>query len=150
LKFRHIVTTGNEAALQASDFIDYMLDEGMTDVFLLLLEDVKSPATFKRVAEKALRAGKPIIVGKIGRSEAGSRAVASHTAALAGSNAAYRAIFDHYGVIEAQELDDMIDLAVGFLARGDSIPTGQRIAVCTASGCARAWAADAVRWDGVR
>lgn len=97
LKFRHIVTTGNEAALQASDFIDYMLDEGMTDVFLLLLEDVKSPETFKRVAEKALRAGKPIIVGKIGRSEAGSRAVASHTAALAGSNAAYRAIFDTTG-----------------------------------------------------
>ena len=111
-----------------------MLDEGMTDVFLLLLEDVKSPERFKRVAEKALRAGKPIIVGKIGRSEAGSRAVASHTAALAGSNAAYRAIFDHYGVIEAQELDDMIDLAVGFLACGDSMPAGKRIGICTASG----------------
>ena len=64
-----------------------MLDEGMTDVFLLLIEDVKSPERFKRVAEKALHAGKPIIVGKIGRSRAGARAVASHTAALAGSEA---------------------------------------------------------------
>src|SRR5262245_57029529 len=97
LAFRHIVTTGNEAALEAFDFVDYMLDEGITDVFLLLLEDVKSPEKFKRVAEKALHAGKPIIVGKIGRSEAGARAVASHTAALAGSQAAYRAIFDYYG-----------------------------------------------------
>ncbi|MGB8551722.1 MAG: CoA-binding protein, partial [Pseudolabrys sp.] len=82
LAFRHIVTTGNEAALEVFDFVDYMLDEGKTDVFLLLLEDVKSPEKFKRVAARALRAGKPIIVGKIGQSEAGSRAVASHTAAL--------------------------------------------------------------------
>ena len=125
LAFRHIVTTGNEAALEALDFVDYMLDEGMTDVFLLLLEDVKSPEQFKRVAEKALRAGKPIVVGKIGRSEVGARAVASHTAALAGSAASYRAVFDRYGVIEAQELDDMIDFAVGFLGCGGSHASGQ-------------------------
>ena len=53
--FRHIVTTGNEAALEVFDFVDYMLDEGGTDVFLLLLEDVKSPEKFRRAAEKALR-----------------------------------------------------------------------------------------------
>jgi acetate---CoA ligase (ADP-forming) len=143
LAFRHIVTTGNEAALEALDFVDYMLDEGMTDVFLLLLEDVKSPEQFKRVAEKALRAGKPIVVGKIGRSEAGARAVASHTAALAGSAASYRAVFDRYGVIEAQELDDMIDFAVGFLGCGDRMPAGKRIGICTASGGAGVWMADA-------
>ena len=93
LAFRHIVTTGNEAALEISDFLDYMLDEGNTDVFLLLLEDVKSPAKFRRAADKALKAGKPLIVAKIGQTEPGRRAVASHTAALAGSHAAYRAIF---------------------------------------------------------
>src|SRR5215813_8824815 len=149
LKFRHIVTTGNEAALQASGFIDYMLDEGMTDVFLLLLEDVKSPETFKRVAEKALRAGKPIIVGKIGRSEAGSRAVASHTAALAGSRIAYRAMFDHYGLIVAHEFDEMIDLAVGFLACGDRLPVGNRVGICTSSGGAGVWMADACAAAGL-
>ena len=143
LAFRHIVTTGNEAALEAVDFLDYILNEGMTDVFLLLLEDVKSPEQFKRVAEKALRVGKPIIVGKIGRSEAGARAVASHTAALAGSEASYRAVFDRYGLIEARELDDMIDFAVGFLACGDRMPAGKRIGICTASGGAGVWMADA-------
>jgi acetate---CoA ligase (ADP-forming) len=143
LAFQHVVSTGNEAALEAFDFVDYMLDEGMTDVFLLLLEDVKAPEKFKRVAEKALRAGKPIIVGKIGRSDAGARAVASHTAALAGSEASYRATFDRYGVIEARELDDMIDLAVGFLACGHRMPTGKRIGICTASGGAGVWMADA-------
>ena len=85
LAFRHMVTTGNEAALDVADIVDYMLDEGGTDVFLLLLEDVKSPEKFKRVAGKALKLGKPLIVAKIGQSEPGSRAVTSHTAALAGS-----------------------------------------------------------------
>jgi acyl-CoA synthetase (NDP forming) len=149
LGFQHVVSTGNEAALEAFDFVDYMLDEGMTKVFLLLLEDVKSPGKFKRVAEKALRAGKPIIVGKIGRSEAGSRAVASHTAALAGSEASYRAMFDRYGVIEARELNDMIDLAVGFLACGDRMPVGRRIGICTASGGAGVWMADACAAAGL-
>ncbi len=149
LALQHVVSTGNEAALEAFDFVDYMLDEGMTDVFLLLLEDVKSPERFKRVAERALRAGKPIIVGKIGRSEAGSRAVASHTAALAGSEASYRAMFDRYGVIEARELNDMIDLAVGFLACGDRMPMGRRIGICTASGGAGVWMADACAAAGL-
>jgi Acyl-CoA synthetase (NDP forming) len=81
-RFRYIVTTGNEAVLESADFIDYMLDEGETDVFLLLVEAVKTPEKFKRVAEKALKAGKPLIVRKIGQSAPGSRAVASHTAAL--------------------------------------------------------------------
>ena len=149
LSFRHIVTTGNEATLEAFDFVEYMLDEGKTDVFLLLLEDVKSPETFKRVAEKALRAGKPIIVGKIGQSEAGSRAVASHTAALAGSQAAYRAMFDSCGLIEAHEIDDMIDLAVGFLACGDRLPAGNRVGICTSSGGAGVWMADACAAAGL-
>src|SRR6185369_14518151 len=65
LSFRYIVTTGNEACLETFDFVDYMLDEGKTDVFLLLLEDMKTLETFHRVAEKALRAGKPLIVGKL-------------------------------------------------------------------------------------
>ncbi|MGN6747626.1 MAG: acetate--CoA ligase family protein [Xanthobacteraceae bacterium] len=149
LAFRHVVSTGNEAVLEAFDFVDYMLDEGMTDVFLLLLEDVKSPERFKRVAQKALRLGKPIVVGKIGRSEAGARAVASHTAALAGSEASYRAVFDRYGVIEARQLDDMIDFAAGFLACGDRMPTGKRVGICTASGGAGVWRADACAATGL-
>ena len=147
--FRHVVTTGNEAALEVFDFVDYMLDEGETDVFLLLLEDVKSPEKFGRVAEKALRAGKPIIVSKIGQSEPGSRAVASHTAALAGSQAAYRAMFDCYGLIETHELDEMIDLAVGFLACGDRLPAGNRVGICTSSGGAGVWMTDACATAGL-
>jgi acetate---CoA ligase (ADP-forming) len=143
LQFRHVVTTGNEAALEIADYLDFMLDEGETDVFLLLLEDVRTPEKFKRAADKALKAGKPLIVAKIGQSEPGSRAVASHTAALAGSQAAYRAVFDRYGLIEGRDFDEMLDIATGFLACADQLPNGRRIGICTASGGAGVWTADA-------
>src|SRR5690242_2496174 len=149
LTFRHIVTTGNEAALEVTDVLDYLLDEGGSDVFLLLLEDVKSPEKFKRVAEKALKAGKPLIVGKIGQSEPGSRAVMSHTAALAGAQSAYRAIFERYGLIEGRDFDEMLDMAVGFLACGDRMPAGRRVGICTSSGGAGVWMADACAGAGL-
>ena len=143
IKFRFIATTGNEAALEIADFVDYMLDEGGTDVFLLLIEAVRTPEKFKRVAEKALKAGKPLIVGKIGQTDPGRRAAASHTAVLAGSQAAYRAIFDRYGLIEGRDFDEMLDLAIAFLACGDRLPAGRRVGICTASGGAGIWMADA-------
>jgi len=147
--FRYIVTTGNEAALELSDFVDYMLDEGGTDIFLLLIEAIKTPKKFKRVAEKALRAGKPLIVGKIGRSEPGRRAVTSHTATLAGAAAAYSAVFERYGLIEARDFDEMLDLAAGFLACRGRLPKGSRVGICTASGGAGIWMADACAAAGL-
>jgi acyl-CoA synthetase (NDP forming) len=149
LKFRYVVTTGNEAALEISDFVDYMLDEDATDVFLLLIEAVKTPEKFRRVAAKALRAGKPLIVGKIGQTVPGSRAVVSHTAALAGSQAAYRAVFQRDGLIEGRDFDEMVDLAVGFLCCGDRLPGGNRVGICTASGGAGIWMADACAATGL-
>ena len=124
LSFRYVVTTGNEACLEALDFADFILDEGKTDALLMLLEDVKSPETFRRVAEKALKAGKPLIVNKIGQSQAGVRAAASHTAALAGEYAAYQAMFQRYGLIEGRDIGEMVDIAAGFLAWGSRLPAG--------------------------
>jgi acetate---CoA ligase (ADP-forming) len=149
LTIRYVVTTGNEAVLETSDIVDFMLDEGKTDVFLMLLEDVKTPKTFRRVAEKAIRLGKPLIVCKIGQSEPGRRAVASHTAALAGSHAAYRAIFQHYGVVEGNDFDEMLDLAGAFLTCAEKLPAGKRMAICTASGGAGVWMADACARAGL-
>jgi len=149
LPFRYIVTTGNEACLTAFDFVDYMLDEGKTDVFLLLIEDIKNLATFERAAAKALRAGKPLIVSKLGQSEAGTRAVAAHTGAVAGSHAAYREKFEQYGIIESRDVDEMIDLAGGFLAFGDRLPAGKRVGICTSSGGGGAWIADACAAAGL-
>jgi acetate---CoA ligase (ADP-forming) len=149
LSFRYIVTTGNEACLEALDFADFILEEGKTDALLLLLEDVKSPDTFRRVAEKALRAGKPLIVNKIGQSQAGVRAAASHTAALAGEYAAYQAMFQRYGLIEGRDLGEMVDIAAGFLAWGSRLPLGRRVGICTASGGGGGWMADACTAAGL-
>ncbi len=149
ITFRHVIATGNEATLGVTDLLDAMLDEGGTDVFLLLIEDIKSPEKFKQVAEKALKAGKPLIVGKIGQSEPGSRAVASHTAALAGAQGPYRAIFERYGLIEGRDFDEMLDMAVAFLACGDRLPAGKRVGICTASGGGGVWMADACAAAGL-
>src|SRR3954468_11369882 len=102
LSFRYIVTTGNEACLEASDFAEYIIDEGKTDVILMLIEDIKNVATFERMATKALRAGKPLIINRLGASEAGARAIAAHTAAQ-GDDAAYRALFGRYGIVESND-----------------------------------------------
>ena len=125
LAFRYVVTTGNEACLDTLDFADFILDEGKVSALLMLLEDVKSPDSFRRVAEKALKAGVPIIVNKIGQSEAGMRAAASHTAALAGSYEAHRAMFQRYGLIEGRDLGEMVDIAAGFVAFGSTIAGGK-------------------------
>jgi acyl-CoA synthetase (NDP forming) len=149
LAFRYIVTTGNEACLETMDIAEYALDEGKTAALIVLLEDVKNPHTLRRVAEKALRAGVPIITAKIGRSEAGVRAAASHTAALAGSYAAYRAMFDRYGLIEGHDIDEMIDLASAMIAWRGRLPAGRRVGICTASGGGGGWMADACAAAGL-
>lgn len=149
LSFRYIATTGNEACLEALDFAEFILDEGKTDALLLLLEDIKTAETFRRVAEKALKAGKPLIVNKIGQSDAGVRAAASHTAALAGTYAAYQAMFQRYGVIEGSDIAEMVDIASGFLAWGERLPLGRRVGICTASGGGGGWMADACTAAGL-
>ena len=149
LSFRYIATTGNEACLKALDFAEFILDEGKTDALMLLLEDVKTAETFRRVAEKALRAGKPIIVNKIGQSDAGVRAAASHTAALAGTYAAYQAMFQRYGIIEGRDIGEMVDIAAGFVAWAKKLPQGRRVVICTGSGGGGGWMADACTAAGL-
>jgi acetyltransferase len=149
LPFNYVVTTGNEAALETFQFVDFLIDEGRTDAFLLFLEDVKSPDIFQRVAEKALRAGKPIILTKIGKSEAGRRAAASHTGAMTGSYDAYQAMFRKYGIIEGKDREEMCDIAAGFSQYGSRLPLGKRVGICTGSGGSGGWMAESCSAAGL-
>jgi acyl-CoA synthetase (NDP forming) len=142
LPFSYVMTTGNEAALEGFQIVEYMIDEGKTDAFLMFVEDVKTPAVFQRVAEKALRAGKPIILTKIGQSEAGIRSAASHTGAIAGSYEAYKAMFQRYGIIEGRDKEEMVDIAAGFSHYKGRLPQGKRVAICTGSGGSGGWMAE--------
>jgi acetate---CoA ligase (ADP-forming) len=149
MAFDYIVTTGNEACLEGLDVVEHLLDAGKTDAFLMMIEDIKTPETFRRVAEKALRAGKPLIVNKIGKTDAGARAAASHTAALAGSYSAFQAIAHRYGVIEGSQVEEMVDIANGFMCWRDRLPRGRRIGICTGSGGGGAWLSDACMSAGL-
>ena len=149
LPFSYVVTTGNEACLEGFQLVDYMLNQDGTDVIVMFIEDIKTPSLFPTVAEKAMRAGKPIIVTKIGHSQAGQRAAASHTAALAGSYAAYNAMFERYGVIEGRDIEEIVDIAAGFSYWRDKLPKGKRVGIITGSGGAGGWMADTASAEGL-
>jgi acyl-CoA synthetase (NDP forming) len=150
IPFSYIVTTGNEACLEAFDVVDYLLDDDRSDVFLMFLEDIKCPDTFRRAAAKALHAGKPIIVAKIGRSAAGQRAAASHTAALAGTHEIYQAMFREYGIIEADTIEQMVDIAAAFSFYRKRLPVGKNVGIGTGSGGGGGWLADACALEGLQ
>lgn len=149
LPFRYVVTTGNEAGLAVFDMVDFMLDEGKTDVFILFIESIKCPATFRRVAEKALRAGKPIIAVKVGRSEAGMLAASSHTASLAGSDRVNRAMFEAYGILLVEDQDEAVDFASAFLHNQHRLPKGNRVGISSSTGGGGGWLADQSTAEGL-
>jgi acyl-CoA synthetase (NDP forming) len=150
LAFSHVVSTGNEACLESFDIVEHLLDEGSAEVFVVFLEAIRNARTFRRVAGKALAAGKPIVVAKIGHSEPGRRAAASHTAALAGAGASYRAMFRRYGVLEGADSDEILDIAAAFTCFGGRLPRGRRVGIATASGGAGGWMADACAAAGLQ
>ncbi len=148
LGFSYVISTGNEADLTIADFLEYMVQDPRTDAVMLFLEAVRDPARFIAAAAEAQRRGKPIIAIKVGRSEAGQRAAASHTASLSGSHTAYRAVFARYGIIEADDPDEAIAIA-GVLATCP-LPGGRRVAVSTVSGGGGAWVSDVLTANGLR
>lgn len=147
LDFHSVITTGNEGDLESLDFVDHLLDEGESGVIMMFVEGLKAPARFVAIAAKAADKGIPLVVMKVGRSEAGQRAAVSHTAHLTGADTAYDAIFDRYGVIRVFDMEEMLSAGAA-LAR---FPQGlvRRAAVVSTSGGAGAWAADLLGAVGI-
>src|SRR5437764_570795 len=130
--FSYIISTGNEADLDFSDFARYLLDDPSTRVIAGFVEGFKDASKFLEVAKLAAERGKPMVVIKIGRYELGARAARSHTAALTGSDALYEAIFKQYGVVRVQSYDEL--LAVSHLLAHTPKPSQPGIAVVSHSG----------------
>ncbi|MGA9016497.1 MAG: acetate--CoA ligase family protein [Acetobacteraceae bacterium] len=145
--FSYVISTGNEADLNMADFLDYMVEDPNTHAVMLFCETVRNGPAFIAALAKARRLGKPIIAIKIGRSDAGSRASASHTASLSGSYTAYHAIFERYGVIEAEDPDEAVAIA-GVLVTCP-LPKGRRTGIITPSGGGGAWMADTLSLHGL-
>jgi acetyltransferase len=145
--FSYVISTGNEADLNMADFLDYMIDDANTHAVMLFCEAVRDGRAFLAALAKARRLGKPIIAIKVGRSEAGTRASASHTASLSGSYTAYRAVFDRYGVIEAEDPDEAVAIAGVLLTC--PLPRGRRVGIITPSGGGGVWMADTMSASGL-
>ncbi len=146
LSFSHVVNTGNEADIDATDVLDFLVDDADTGVIVMFLESIRRGDRFKEVAAKALERGKPIIVAKVGRSAAGQRAALSHTASLTGADAAYDSVFRRYGIIRVDDQDAMLDAAQAFaLCRP---MRGRRVGIVTISGGVGGWMADTLEGQG--
>src|SRR5438477_579451 len=147
LRFTYQISAGNQTVLEAHDYLDWVLDAGGADIFMGYLEGIRDTQRFRAVADKAAHAGKPLILAKVGRSDAGRRAAASHTGSLARAGMADDAIFRHHGIIRGEDLDHMVDVASAFAYC--SLPRGNRVAVITGSGGSAVWMADILSAHGL-
>ncbi|WP_456620088.1 acetate--CoA ligase family protein [Bradyrhizobium sp. P5_C12] len=144
----YVVSAGNESDLGAGEFLDYLVQDASTGVILLFIEGIRDVDKFLAAARRAAELNKPVIVTKVGRSGAGERAAASHTASMAGWSAAYDAVFAKYGFIISNDLDEALTIAA--VLASNPLPKGDRVAVVTVSGGAGIWGADAVALRGLQ
>src|SRR5258708_1833494 len=144
----YVVSAGNESDLGAGEFFEYMVQDASTDVILLFIEGIGDVGKFLTAARRAAEVGKPVIVTKVGRSGAGERAAASHTASMAGWSAAYDSVFAKYGFIISNDLDETVTIAA--VLATNPLPKGDRVAVLTVSGGAGISGADTVGLQGLQ
>jgi acetyl coenzyme A synthetase (ADP forming)-like protein len=140
------VSVGNKADVSSNDLLQYWEADPHTSVILLYLESFGNPRRFARLARRIAR-NKPIVAVKAGRTRAGSRAAGSHTAALAASDTAVDALFHQSGVMRADTIDEMFDLASCLEAQ--PLPSGRRVAIVTNAGGPGILAVDACEAAGL-
>ena len=132
LNFRQVVTTGNELGVSSLDFIDYFIDDPQTDIIVGYIEGLKDAHRLLEIGAKALAAKKPILAWKVGNTVQGQKAAASHTANLGGAMALYRAAFRQVGIIQVDDIQDVIDYGRAFQC--GKLPAGNRVGIITISG----------------
>ncbi|MBX9824802.1 MAG: acetate--CoA ligase family protein [Xanthobacteraceae bacterium] len=146
LDFSYAISSGNELDLDLADYINFLVEDEHTKIIACLVEGVRRPAAFMAAAEKALAAGKPIALVKVGRSERGKAATASHTGAIASDDAVFDAVCRKYGILRCPSLDDLMETCLA-LNQG-RLPKGPRIAMVCYSGGAKGLVLDYASDEG--
>jgi len=136
----YFLTTGNEGDVQVAEAIKLMAEKDNVRTILAYAEGVKNGPVLIDALETARAAKKAVIFMKVGRSDVGAAAAASHTASLAGEDAVFDAVIRQYGAIRAKTTEEMIDIA--YAARPGIYPTGRKLGVVTISGGAGVLIAD--------
>ncbi|EMA01959.1 acetyltransferase [Haloarcula vallismortis] len=139
--FKDIVSLGNKAVLDESDFVAEWGDDPDTDVILGYLEDIGDGSSFVQTAREVTQ-DTPIVLVKSGRTDAGASAAASHTGAMAGSERAYEAGLDKAGTLRVESVQELFDYAQ--ILAGQPLPDGDEIAIVTNAGGPGVMTTDAV------
>ncbi len=139
-------SVGNKADVAADDLLEYWGDDEESEILLFYLESFKRPRRFGRLSRGICRR-KPVVVVKGGGSEAGRRAAGSHTAALAGGEAAVEAFFHQTGLIRAETLQDMFGIARALAEQ--PLPPGRRFVILTNAGGPGILCADGLEAGGL-
>ncbi|MCR4428431.1 MAG: acetate--CoA ligase family protein [Caldiserica bacterium] len=134
LGFSKIISTGNEAVLDATQYMDFLLDDPETKTLALFIESFRRPEALEPLARKARETRKPVILVKVGRSELAQRATAAHTGALAGSDQVYDAALKKMGFIRVNDLDELLETSHLLLSLRENLPSSNKIAMLTVSG----------------
>lgn len=134
LGFSMILSAGNEAVVDATDYIGYMLEDTGTRVIMAFIEQFRRPERLPALARRARELHKPIVLIKVGRSEMAQRATAAHTGALAGSDDVQDALFKQLGLIRVDDFDEMFETAELFSKLGARLPKGNGVFAVTLSG----------------
>ncbi|MBP6897219.1 MAG: acetate--CoA ligase family protein [Pseudacidovorax sp.] len=150
LGISRMLTTGNECDVDIADAIASAAADPGTRVILCCMETCRDGDKLRRAMALARAAGKPLVVLKVGVSEAGSAAAASHTGALAGSDAVFDAVLREGGALRVPSIEQLLDVGHALAVLGEGrLPTGRRIAVLTASGGFGVLLADAASAQGL-
>ncbi|WP_341890483.1 acetate--CoA ligase family protein [Variovorax sp. YR752] len=140
-------TTGNEADVQVADCLAWLAQDPDTDVIMAYMEGCRDGPRLRAALALAQANGKPVVMVKVGRTALGAEAAASHTAALAGDDAVYDAVFRQYGVLRARNLTEFFDLAHSAAVAGR--PRDRSIGLFTLSGGVGALMADEASAQGL-
>lgn len=145
--FRHVVSTGGEAACDAADVVGSFAEDEGTRAIGLFLETVRRPAAFVQALERCAEGGKPVVCLKVGRSQAAARAALAHTGAVVGSSRAFSALLAAHGVIEVDDVPDLFETLE--LLGGSRRPRGTRLGGVSESGGESALLADHAEAAGI-
>jgi acetyl coenzyme A synthetase (ADP forming)-like protein len=140
------VSIGNKADISSNDLLQYWETDADTSVILLYLESFGNPRRFGQLARR-IGSHKPIVAVKAGRTRAGRRAASSHTAALAADDAIVDELFRSTGVVRAETIDEMFDVAS--VLASQQLPRGRRVAIVTNGGGPGILAVDACERSGL-
>jgi len=144
---RYFFSCGNSADVDVGDLVAAMAEDPEVRAIACLFEGAASAARLREAGERARRAGKPVIVFKLGTSADGAAAARSHTGSLAGSAVAWRALFERAGFVPVDDFDALLEYARFFAAAGE--PSARGAAVISGSGGAGVMAADKAAAHGV-